>query len=108
MKLEQQYGIDYENTFSLVIKISPIRLALSILVSRGWILRQLDVKNVSLHGILENEVYTRQPLDFESSLPQTIFSDLTKLYMISNRLLVHGFLVLVPSCIPWVLSDPKI
>jgi hypothetical protein len=102
MKLEQQYGIDYENT------IAPIRLSLFILVSRGWSLRQLDVKNASLHGILEDEVYMRKPLDFESSLPQTIFSDLTKLYMISNRLLVHGFLVLVLSCIPWDLFHPKI
>jgi hypothetical protein len=28
--------------------------------------------------------------------------------MISNRLLVHGFLVLVLSCIPWDLFHPKI
>jgi hypothetical protein len=40
---KQQYGIDYEDTFSLVVKAAMIRIVLSIAVSRGWTLRQLDV-----------------------------------------------------------------
>jgi histone deacetylase 1/2 len=42
---KQRYGIDYEDTFSPVVKIATIRVVLSISVSRGWSLRQLDVKN---------------------------------------------------------------
>jgi hypothetical protein len=42
---KQNYGIDYEDTFSHVVKIATIRLVLSIVVSRGWTLRQLDVQN---------------------------------------------------------------
>jgi histone deacetylase 1/2 len=38
---------------------------LSIVVSRGWILQQLDVKNTSLHGILEELVYMRQLPGYE-------------------------------------------
>jgi hypothetical protein len=42
----------------------------SIVVSRGWSLRKLDVQNVFLHGVLEEEVYMRQPLGFEDeSMP---------------------------------------
>ena len=37
------HGIDYEDTFTLVVKAATIRLILSIAVSRGWSLRQLDV-----------------------------------------------------------------
>jgi hypothetical protein len=44
---KQRYGIDYEDTFSPVVKSATIRLALSISVSRGWSLRQLDVRTCS-------------------------------------------------------------
>jgi histone deacetylase 1/2 len=35
----QRYGLDYEDTFSLVIKPTTIRLLLSIAVTRGWSMR---------------------------------------------------------------------
>jgi hypothetical protein len=50
---KHRYAIDYEDTFSPVVKIATVRLVLSIVVSKGWCLRQLDVQNVFLHGVLQ-------------------------------------------------------
>jgi hypothetical protein len=71
--LKQQYGIDYEEIFSHVLKSATIRTILSLLVSQGWILTQLDVQNVFLHGFLEKNVFMCQPLGYEDqALPHYI------------------------------------
>ena len=40
----QKYGIDYQETFSLVAKLKTIRVLLSLATNLDWPLHQLDVK----------------------------------------------------------------
>ena len=61
---DQQNGIDYTETFSLVIKPATIRVILSLVVQFDWTIRQLDISNAFLHGHLLEDVYMEQPRGF--------------------------------------------
>ena len=53
-------GVDYFDTYSLVVKSCTIRLILALVVSFNWPIRQLDVENGFLNGDLKEEVYMVQ------------------------------------------------
>lgn len=53
---KHRYGIDYDDTFNTAVKMATVRFVLCVVVSRDWILRQLDVSNTFLHGHLKEEV----------------------------------------------------
>ncbi|GAA0148629.1 transmembrane signal receptor [Lithospermum erythrorhizon] len=61
---KQQYGLNFDQTFSRVIKPATIRTLLTIAVTRKWDLRQLDVKNAFLNETLSETVYMKQPQGF--------------------------------------------
>ena len=60
----QTYGVYYSNTFSLVAKMTYVQLFISLAATHNWDLHQLDIKNVFLHGNLQEEVYMEQPPRF--------------------------------------------
>ncbi|GMJ13790.1 cysteine-rich RLK (RECEPTOR-like protein kinase) 8 [Hibiscus trionum] len=64
----QVEGIDYTGTFSPVIKPGTIRLVLSLALVQRWDIRQLDVKNVFLHGFISEDIFMGQPTGMHDSI----------------------------------------
>jgi hypothetical protein len=62
----QKKGIDYEETFSPVARLEAIRILRAFSVAKEFKLHQMDMKSAFLNGVLEEEVYVRQPSGFES------------------------------------------
>ncbi len=48
----QTYGIDYEETYSPIAKITIVRTISVMAVIKRWSLHQMDAKNAFLHGDL--------------------------------------------------------
>jgi hypothetical protein len=61
----QNKGIDFDEIFSPVVKMTSIRTILSLVVVEDLHLEQLDVKATFLHGNLEEEIYMQQPQGYE-------------------------------------------
>jgi hypothetical protein len=57
----QTYGIDYEETYNPIAKMTTVRVIIAMATTKGWSLHQMDVNNVFLHGDLQKEVYMEQP-----------------------------------------------
>jgi hypothetical protein len=99
----QQPDIDYGETFSPVIKPVTIRTVLSLVVASNWDIRQLDVTNAFLHGVISKDVYMTQPPGFvHASYPNHVCHLHKALYglkqaprawfsRLSTRLLQLGF-----------------
>jgi hypothetical protein len=60
----QQASVDYEETFSPVVKPATIRVVLSLATSSSWPIHQMDIKNALLHGELAETVNCQQRSGF--------------------------------------------
>jgi len=80
-KYTQIYGLDYGDTFSLVAKKAI----------HHWPLHQLDIKNVFLHGDLEEEIYMEQPPSFVAHGEFGLVLCSINLSMVTSNLLMLGF-----------------
>lgn len=61
----QQYGVEYLETFSPVVKFTSIRTILALAASKRMFLRQFDVKSAFLNGDLGENVFMKQPFGYD-------------------------------------------
>ncbi|KAL8091628.1 hypothetical protein AgCh_034040 [Apium graveolens] len=60
-------GIDFDETYAPVARIESIRMLLAYACHKNFKVYQMDVKSAFLNGILEEEVYVKQPPGFEDA-----------------------------------------
>jgi hypothetical protein len=61
----QKKGIDFDEIFSHVVKMTSIRTILSHVAVEDLHLEQLYVKTTFLHGDLKEDIYMQQPQGYE-------------------------------------------
>lgn len=64
LKVSTNRGVNYCETFSLIVKPAAVRAVLSVTVMNQWQIRQVDVNNTFLNGDLTKEFYMNQPKTF--------------------------------------------
>jgi hypothetical protein len=57
----QVEGLDFGETFASVACLEAIRILLVFVASKGFKLYQMDMKSAFLNGVMQEEVYIRQP-----------------------------------------------
>jgi hypothetical protein len=60
----QVHGVDYHDTFSLVVKITSIQMLMALVVANDFDVHQMDVKTTFLNGYLQETIYMEQPQGF--------------------------------------------
>uniref|UniRef100_A0A2N9GUP3 Uncharacterized protein n=1 Tax=Fagus sylvatica TaxID=28930 RepID=A0A2N9GUP3_FAGSY len=116
----QQAGVDFAETFSPVVKPPTVQIILSLATQNQWSLRQLDVSNAFLHGLLKETVFMAQPLGFvNSSLPSHVCHLHKSLYGLkqaprawferfTSHLLTLGFTASVADASLFILSHKSV
>ncbi|MDU5411039.1 MAG: reverse transcriptase domain-containing protein [Staphylococcus haemolyticus] len=84
----QQEGIDYEETFSPVIKHTSLRLLLAIAGKHKMHVHQMDVKTAFLNGVLKEELYMKQPPGYKA-VPMNA-KDKTSEYVLKLNKSIYG------------------
>ena len=73
-------GLDYFDTYSLVAKMTTVRLVIALASIHHWFIHQLDVNNAFLHGQLQEDVYMQLPSGINVSKPNQVCKLVKSLY----------------------------
>ena len=74
----QQEGLDYDETFSPVVRSESVRSIIALAAMNDLKLHQMDITTAFLHGDLEEEVYMKQPEGFVAQGQENLVCRLKK------------------------------
>lgn len=77
----QKQGIDFDEIFSPVVKMTSIRTVLGLTTSLDLEIEQLDMETAFLHGKLKEEIYVLQSKGFEEKGKEHMVCMLKKVYL---------------------------
>ena len=81
----QQKGIDFFDTYSPVIRISSIRILLTLATIHNMFIHQIIVKTAFLNGDFEEEIYMGQPKGFIAKRKENKVCKLVKLLYVLKQ-----------------------
>jgi hypothetical protein len=74
-------GLDFEEIFAPFARLEAIKILLAFAASKGYKLYQMDVKTAFLNGVIQEEVFVRQPPGFENpKYPNRVYKLSKSLY----------------------------
>jgi hypothetical protein len=83
----QVEGLDFGETFTPVAHLKTIWILLAFTAFKGFKFYQIDVKSAFLNGVIQEEVYVRQPPGFESpKYPDRVYKLSKALYGLKQAL----------------------
>jgi hypothetical protein len=81
----QVKGINFRKTFAPVAHLEAIRILLTFTASNEFKLYQMDVKSALLNGVIQKEVFLRQPPGFENpKYPNRVYKLSNALYRLKQ------------------------
>jgi hypothetical protein len=98
--------LDFGETFALVAHLKAIRILLAFVASKGFKLYQMDVKSSFLNGVIQEEMFIRQPPGFENpKYPNKVYKLSKALYMLKQALRAwyarHNIFLLEHGYVMW-------
>lgn len=63
----QRFGVDYQETYSPVLRYTSIRLLIALAVKYDYMIDQMDAVTAFLQGELSEEIYIQQPESFHDA-----------------------------------------
>ena len=75
---QQREGIDFNEIFSPIVKLTAIKFVLSIMPAEHLHLEQLDVKTAFLHDDFKDDIYMLQTLGYIMSRKEQLVCKLKK------------------------------